>query len=253
MQITSNILRIGNFTNSENHRLVDIDSTLKMGRDKAENYIKEKNWERRMGRSITKQVDTRPMLWGKFLENRVHRLLPNSYIHQNDVTIRHDFIDYWSGTPDNLVPTEKVVGDTKCPDPKAFCELVDLMTEACEVQDPSIFKAGHPKYYWQLVGNGILVGAEFIELILYMPYESELEEIREEANNYDGDEPWKYRFIYESLKEELPYLPDGCDYKNLYTFRLPLDKEDAKHLTKCVIKAGQQLNQRTIKKQIINI
>ena len=71
-----------------------------------------------------------------------------------------------------------------------------------------------------------------------MPYESELEEIRAEVENADLEEPWKYRFITESLKCELAYLPDDSEYKNLNIFRFPLDKGDAILLESKVIAAS---------------
>ena len=76
-----------------------------------------------------------------------------------------------------------------------------------------------------------------------MPYESELEEIRAEVENADLEEPWKYRFITESLKCELAYLPDDSEYKNLNIFRFPLDKLDANLLTQRVLEASLILKQ----------
>jgi hypothetical protein len=75
-----------------------------------------------------------------------------------------------------------------------------------------------------------------------MPYESELEEIREMAENYDGNDQWKYRFIAESHKSALPYLPNKGYYKNLNIFEFKVPEEDKKALTERVLMAIQLLN-----------
>jgi hypothetical protein len=121
----------------------------------------------------------------------------------------------------------------KCPQPKAFCVLIDNCSKGIEA-----FKSGHEDYYWQLVSNACILGMDFIELIVYMPYESELEEIRIEAENFDGLDQYKYRFIAESSKHQLAYLPDDSEYKNLNIFRFPLDKGDAILLESKVIEAS---------------
>ena len=71
-----------------------------------------------------------------------------------------------------------------------------------------------------------------------MPYESELEEIRAEAENFDSVDQYKYRFIAESTKHQLAYLPNDSEYKNLNIFRFPLNKEDAFLLENKVIEAS---------------
>ena len=62
MSILGNIARNGNFSSSKNYNL------LKVGKDKvsfgapALTYIKQKKHERKMKRSISTEVDTRPIL-----------------------------------------------------------------------------------------------------------------------------------------------------------------------------------------------
>ena len=75
-----------------------------------------------------------------------------------------------------------------------------------------------------------------------MPYFSELEDIRTMAENYDGGDQWKYRFIVESPDAELPYLPDGGYYKNLNKFEFEVPKEDKDFLTERVELAIELLN-----------
>ncbi len=237
MSILENIIRNGNFSSSKNYNL------LKLAKDQvsfgapALTYIKEKKYERKLKRSISTEVETRPMLWGSFLEGRIHNLIGMEYEHVNDVTLVHPKYDFWVGSPDFKIQSKKVVSDSKCPQPKAFCELIDNCSKGIEA-----FKKEHDDYYWQLVSNACILGSEFIELIVYMPYESELQEIRSEAENFDGLDQYKYRFIAESSKNQLAYLPDDSEYKNLNIFRFPLDKGDAILLESKVIAAGIILN-----------
>ncbi|RTK94668.1 MAG: hypothetical protein EKK64_07950 [Neisseriaceae bacterium] len=233
MSITENSNRIGCFTSSEIHKL------MSNGREKGSfgkpfyTYVQEKKFELKLKRSINTEASTRPMLWGSFLESRVHDMLGMQYRHVFDETLKHPKYPYWSGSPDFINDKDDVVSDSKCPQPKAFCELVENCSKGIES-----FKENHPEYYWQLVSNALITGKNNIELIVYMPYESELEEIRNSVENADLEEPWKYRFITESLKCELAYLPDNSDYKNLNIFRLELNKSDALLLEQRVVEAG---------------
>lgn len=238
MSITENRNRIGKFTSSEIYKLMTEDRKGTGFGAPALTYIKHKKIEKKLKRSINTDVSTRPMLWGLFCERRVHALLPLTYQYTFDETLDHPKYDFISGSPDLINNIEDVVADIKCPQPLAFAELVDNLTMAVKTNDISYFKDNHPNYYYQLLSNALITGKNFIELIVYMPYESELEEIRAEVENADLEEPWKYRFITESLKCELAYLPDDSEYKNLNIFRFPLDKGDAILLESKVIAAS---------------
>lgn len=230
-QIYENVERVGNFTSSQISKLLTSgDGPFGFGAPALE-YIREKRWERKLKRPLMVEVTTRSILWGKFLEERVHNLLPLGYRHVNNVTLDHLVIDCWKGSPDEINELEDTVSDIKCYQPKAFCQYVDVLTRAKEQNDVSIFKKENPDEYWQLVSNSVLTGLSNIEAIVYMPYESELLEIREEAENYDGDDPWRFRFIYEVDRTELAYLPDDSNYKNLNIFRFPVPEEDVKLIT----------------------
>lgn len=238
MSITENQNRIGCFTSSKIFNLMKEGPKPGSFGKPFHTYIQEKKFEQKLKRSISTDVSTRPMLWGKFLESRVHNMLGMAYRHVFDETLQHPKYNFWSGSPDFINDTDDVVCDSKCPQPKAFCELVENCSKGIEA-----FKDNHEDYYWQLVSNALITGKNFIELIVYMPYESELEEIRAEVENADLEEPWKYRFITESLKCELAYLPDDSEYKNLNIFRFPLDKLDANLLTQRVLEASLILKQ----------
>lgn len=242
MSITENKNRIAKFTSSEIWKLMTVDRKGTGFGAPALTYIKQKQYEKKLKRSVTTDVSTRPMLWGLFNESRVHGLLSLDYQYTFDETLNHKKYDFLSGSPDLINDSEDVVADIKCPQPLAFAELVENLTKAKETGDLSYFRDNHANYYWQLLNNALITGKNNIELIVYMPYESELEEIRNSVENADLEEPWKYRFITESLKCELAYLPDDSDYKNLNIFRFPLDKGDAILLESKVIAAGIILN-----------
>lgn len=242
MSITENKNRIGNFTSSEIYKLMTEGKTKGTFGKPALTYIQEKIYERKLKRSLDVEASSKPMLWGKFLESRVHDMLPLGWEHKFDETIVHPKYNFWSGSIDNVNRQEDSVGDTKCLQPKKFCEVVDCLTKCQELNDISLFRDEHPDKYWQLTSNACILGLNYIVPIIYMPYESELEEIRNSVENADLEEPWKYRFITESLKCELAYLPDDSEYKNLNIFRFPLDKLDANLLTQRVLEASLILN-----------
>lgn len=241
MTITENKNRIGCFTSSEIHKLLTVTTNrIDFGKP-ALTYIQEKIYERKLKRSLDVEASSRPMLWGKFLEKRVHDMLSTNYIYVYDQTIKHPTILTWSGSPDLLNDIEDVCSDIKCLQPKKFCEVVDDLTACVLTGNVLMFKENHPDKYWQLVSNAIIAGKKNIELIVYMPNESELDEIRHAAANYDEEDQFKYRFIAECPRSELAYLPDDSEYKNLNIFRFPLIESDANLLTQKVLAASIKL------------
>jgi hypothetical protein len=247
--ILDNVSRNGNFTSSKIANLLKSEKT-------ALTYINEKRWERKLKRSISTEAETRPILWGRFLETWVHEMLPPTYEHVNDITLDHPKYPFWKGSPDfkqNYMPEiiggknfifprrMKVVSDLKCPQPKAFCQLVDNCFEAVVNDNINVFKDNHEDYYWQLVSNGIITDSDYMELIVYMPFEKDLQGIRNMAENFDGLDQYKYRWIVESSKNHLAYLPDDSDYKDLNIFRFKIPIEDKLKLEGIVVKAGNLL------------
>ena len=225
--------RIGNFTSSEIYKLI------KKGRGKNDlfsaagmTYIKEKKIEKRMGRSIQVESYSRSMAWGIFMEMIVFSKIGLEYKIESKDTDLHPTINGWSGSKDLIVPNKKIA-DIKCYELKKFA----LYTGAILKGDLNEIKQDFPKEYWQLVSNAIINDVPNAEIITYIPYESELEEIRQMAENYDRADKWKYRFIYESDKISLPYLPDGGYYKNLNYFEFEVPKEEKELLTERVLEA----------------
>lgn len=237
--ITQNTLRVGRFTSSGIAALLSV-AKDKVGFGKpALTYIAEKNMERRLGRSLTIESNAHALTWGRLVEKRAFDLLGTEYKLCSQDTIEHKELGkIWSGSPD-LVKYDDggTVVDIKCPITlKSFCQFAD-----CENIEQ--IREEHPDgedYYWQLVSNAILTESQFAELIVYCPYQSELQEIRDMASNYEGDQN-KVAWINWSGDMDLPYLPDGGYYKNFHIIRFEVPYNDMLLLTEKVLAAGKLL------------
>lgn len=232
--ITANTARVGNFTSSEIYKLMSKDRTGEGFGAPAMAYIKEKALERRLGRSLDVEMNTRALAWGKFLEERVNNLLGLEYKLQSGVTLIHKGYPCWAGSPDFIVEGVKVA-EAKCYYPAKFAAYTDALL----TKDINHIKKEFPAEYWQVVSNAAILDYWQGEAITYMPYESELQEIRDMAYEYQGERPWEYRFIYEDPKEYLPYLPDGGYYKNLNIFTFEIPEEDVAILSEKVRQANK--------------
>jgi hypothetical protein len=199
-------------------------------------YIEEKNLERKLGRSIDTGAYSRDMAWGTFLEKRVFDKLEYGYELVSDKTVVHPSIKYWSGSTDLIFPQKKI-GEIKCYQPKNFAKYTDVLL----LKNIELLKTEFPQEYWQIVSNSIINKVLIGEAISYMPYQSELAEIREMAEYMDSPDQWKYRFIAESEDSSLAYLPDNGYYKNLNRFEFEVPQEDKDFLTERVKLAGSML------------
>lgn len=209
-------------------------------------YIEECNIERKLCRSITKEENAKPLLWGKLLELRAFNLLGVDYTLCSKDVLRHPEFDYWAGSPDGYrMGVEKTVTDIKCPiSLKSYCTFYDCTTIE-EVREKH--KDGE-KYYWQLVSNSILANTTFAELIFYMPYKSELPDIRQMIDDLDVN-PNKYAWLNWSEDEELPYLIDGAYYKNIRSLSWRVSEADKQLLTDRVREGGKYLIKQLSVKQ----
>ena len=216
-------------------------------------YIRETNMERRLERSLTDESNARPLSWGKLCEYLVFLLLDTAYILTSTETVLHKIIRWWAGSPDGE-KTDTVI-DIKAPFTlKSFCVLVQPLYDGlqgweamCAIRDGYTDKNGfehdaHPdgeKYYWQLVSNAILLKKKYAELIVFMPYKSEIEAIKAEAmkEKYGG----KYFWVSMANEGELPFLPEDGYYKNINIIRFEVPEADKLLLTKRVLQAGQML------------
>lgn len=246
-----NLLRVGNFTSSEIVALT--------AKGKQENgfgvaaitYISETNMERRLGRSLTDESNARPLTWGKLIEMRVFDLLGLEYILSSTETTQHKTIPYWCGSKDGMKLDEgRTVIDIKAPVTlKSFCQLVDPLYDGLSGFEAMMkIRDSHKdgeKYYWQLVSNSILENTRYAELIVYMPYESELPEIKVMAGNVPAEQLSKHYWISMAQDGELPFIKDGGYYKNINVIRFEVPDEDKIFLTDCVLKAGKMLKDYT--------
>lgn len=232
--------RIGNFTSSNIYKLC---ASLKSGEASAAyyTYIKEKMFERKLKRSVDMGAYAHSMVWGKFLEKRVNDNLPLNYQMLHKSTKVHPKFDYVAGSVDFLVPGVKI-SELKCFEPKNFASYVSsLMTG-----DLELIKKEHPKEFWQMVNNSQIHKTPKMEAIVYMPYESEMDEIRELAEDQAylmsiGIMPWETRFITEKVNSQLATLPDDSEFKNLNIFEFDVPIEDVIFLNKNIISAGKLL------------
>lgn len=233
--------RIGNFTSSE------IVALTKSGKEKNSygapfyTYIEECNMERRLGRALESEQDGRPTTWGNLAEIRTFDILGTEYQYLAKETLLHPEINYWAGSPDGKKEDKgKTALSIKCPfSLKSFCQLVDCIhTTSTGLEAMHLIRIKHKdgeKFYWQLVSDSILLGAKYGELVIYCPYKSEIQSIRDIAQEKN------ISWIFWALEEELPYLLDNGYYKNINTICFEVPQEDKQLLTERVIEAGKKL------------
>ncbi len=153
-------MRTANFSSSQIYKL------MASGKAKGSigapfyTYVKEKIYEKRLGRPIQKEQGGKAPSWGTFVESRVFELLPLDYTYQSEKRYTHPELA-WSGAPDMLT-TDKVV-DIKCPySILEYCKKADIMI----LSDVEALKSEYPENYYQLVSNSILtdkkVGFDFM-------------------------------------------------------------------------------------------
>jgi hypothetical protein len=232
--------------------------------DEAENYIREKRWERKLGRSVDTDIYARPLVWGKLCERRVNSLLGTGYhINSNETYAHPIFPKSWSGTQDGKKYTGEVattVIEIKCPwTLPSFCKIADCMTSYEDIKGVrystnedaiTLLRSAYDdktgeKWYWQIVSNADIHGLDYAELIVYMPFVDELEDIREEARNYPDDGEMPLHSLYfigmNTNEEELPYLLRNGEYNNMNVIPFRVPEEDKLFLRSRVKEAQEKL------------
>ena len=235
-------LRAGKFTSSS------IGKLMKEGRSAgsfgavALTYIKEKKYERLIGRSLESDSFSRATSWGRLLEIYFYgeNTLPLSVEVLNEVRFEHKEYN-WSGSPDCL--DGNIVMDLKCPYTlKSFCELSECTTaeDLQEVND---------LYFWQLVSNAILIeqvrGTKIDKgrLIVFMPMVDELSDIQHLATTTERMPARELFWIANADHEELPYLTTESKLPNLHYIDFEITEEMKDQLTQRVQKAEELINQ----------
>lgn len=230
--------RIGRFTSSQIYRLMSNGRAKDSVGAPFHSYLSEKQRERKLGRSLSLNKGNRSTAWGELMEWYVmSNYIGLNYQHHGKTTTVHPRIDCWAGSPD-LVQTGVKVGDIKCFEPDNFTKLADVLL----LQDVDAFKDAYTAEYWQLVSNACIHDVPRAEMLLFMPYWSELGKIREWMDGPDAPaeaETWKYKFIFDAPDNELLFVPDDCTaYTNLITFEFEVPIEDKAALEMRVKMAG---------------
>lgn len=242
-------VRIGNPTSSE---IVDL---TKFGTAKGSlgatffSYVEDCRAERFFKMRLEEETSTFPMDWGKLVENFVHQLLPMDYKFQSDDTKQHPKFAGWYGTPDGTKWIEKLrkltktrITDIKCPTTKkAFYTLIaelynfDGVTVTPKPEKEINFESviatirkkarDGEKFYWQCVSNACIEDVNEAELIVFMPYFEQLEEIKLLNTTLpDGG----YSTVAFRKIEELPFIlkETGVNNVNVIPFKIPVaDKQ----------------------------
>jgi len=233
-----NSKRFGKFTSSEIYKLMTLDKKgIDFGKP-ALTYIREKLMEIEFGRSIDKTASSREMEWGKLCESRVFNIMEKdiSYTPMHDITLTHPLFECWAGSPDSDRPRLKVVSETKCPyTHTSFYDLVKSYEIGGIEEIRNVHKSGE-QYYWQCVSNADLLGYYKAELIVYMPYQKELSEIRLESANFGF--PW----IGFTADDDLPYLLNDGKFKNINVLPFEIPADDIQLLRDNVSKAQKILS-----------
>lgn len=236
-------IRIGRFTSSEVYRLM---TRAKNGSDfgaPALSYIKEKVNERLLGLSIDLETTSRSLSWGKAIEGYVcDTYLGPEYSVTSQESLLHSN-GLLAGTPD--VITDHLVGEIKCPLTRAsLCSLVEII----ESGSTEVFKSQNPQYYYQIVSNAELTNKKEAELIIFMPYEDEVQAIVEYAELIDDfqlqrDIQW---LVHEDI-ERIPHLLTGGYFKNFYKFKFEVPEKDKESLIKSVEAAEAYIHDNYMK------
>lgn len=233
--------RLGRFTSSQIHVLI---KEVKGGFSApALTYIEEKNLEYRLGRSLSTSVYSKPIYWGYAMEKIVFELMPSEYELVAGTNEEHkQYPLFWAGCSD-MVIEDYLISEIKSYGLKKFAQYTDMLMK----QNIDLFRSEFPQEYWQIVSNSILYNVKYGEAISFMPYKSQIDEIRHKIEHTDfmdayGFEPWQLRFILEDNLYQLNWIPDNGYYKNVTVFRFEVPEEDKKLLTSKVELAMRHLD-----------
>lgn len=232
----NNTNRQARFTSSQVYRLIKEGSGGNIFSAPGLSYIEEKRIEKRMGRCLDTGGYSQAAAWGLFMEMVLFKKLGLEYtISSQDTTLHPDpmFSKIWAGSCDLKVPEQKIA-EIKCYQPKRFAQYTDALVKG----DIQFLKDKHPEEYWQMVSNACIEQVPKAEGITFMPFESDMKDIRELAQNYEGADAWKYRFIYEKENKELAVLPNEGFYNSLNTFEFEVPKDDMEFLEIRILEAS---------------
>jgi len=234
--------RVGFFTSSQISRLC---GSLKNGEPTKAfyTYIEDVKLEIALGRSLDVEVNTKPLKWGQLFEIILFQKkeLGLNYKMAHKLTIIHDKIKHFSGTPDLIEPGVRVA-ENKCFYPKNFAKLSLCLLK----KDVELLKEEFPSIYWQVLSNAILCEVDRAEIIVFMPYKDELIDIIEQVeqtNILEGNNlnPADYWFLQNDDIETLPYLPNDSKMKNINRFEFEVPTKDKTFLISRIKEAVELL------------
>jgi hypothetical protein len=215
-------VRIGIPTSSQMWKLFTVGTDKISFGKPALTYLKEKKREKLLGIEMSIGASNHATSWGSAIEGYLYDThIEAEYSLESNKTTVHES-GLFAGTKDLLKPN--CVGEIKCPHTRtAFCDLVEII----DMADIDNFRKECPEYYFQCVTNSVLEKTDYAELIVFMPYESEIPAIVEYIDLIDDfqlqkDIQW---VLHEDIKR-IPHIPDGCEYKNVNRFKFLVPKED---------------------------
>ena len=227
--------RFSTYSSSSAWKLMTKDKSGKKFGAPGIKYIKQVGYEIKLGRAVGSDFDSKQTSWGHFNERRVFNLLPTSYQFVANDRLFHHEIKHYSGVPDYLDGIY-TVADCKCPfNMEKFCDKMEALKSI------ETFREDFPEDYWQLISNIILLRAnginiKFIEAINYVPYKSELQEIRDLA-----EDNAKMKWLSYTDDDGLPWIRDGGNYTNLNRHRFEVIEKDVDELQEQILKAVELL------------
>lgn len=231
--------RTGTFSSSGAHKLMTSDRGGKGLGAPALKYIKQVRYEMKLGRSISNDFDAKETSWGTLVEKRSFRLLDTSYQYvANQGRLFHSTIKHYSGIPDFLKGLD-TVADSKCPfNLEKFCDKMEALANY------ETFKKEFPEDFYQLISNAVLlrdngINIKFMEAINYVPYHSEIEEIRIYAEDVES-----MRWLKYTTNGGLPWLADGGHYKNLNVHRFEIKEDDVQEFTERLLLCETKLHEK---------
>lgn len=231
-----------NFTSSQIHKLTSNGRAKDSIGTPFYTYVNEVYYATCIGRKITNESNAKPTNWGRLIElwfaSRKMGLESNF-----DSKKRYYHLELpWSGAPDYL--TGQTVGDIKSPwTPLSYCQMYDVMQKG----NLEEFKKEIKEYYWQLVSNMILSNSKECELTINIPYEDELDDIREFAQGEYVNEMIganNVQFVHYMDNEQLPYIKRDAKFKDYITFKFTPPKEDVEFLKERVKLASLTLSEK---------
>ena len=233
MSITENLMRIGRFTSSGVWQLMTNGRAKDTPGKPFETYCRQKAREKRLFRSITNDASSKPTSWGKYMEKRAFSKLDIDYSLTSDVTTEHPTIENFAGSTDGLKFDDgRTVFDIKCPFTlTSFCDLIECTTDEMLLKE-------FPEYFYQLIANAMIHNTKWCELIVYVPYLSELSDIRLGVKYEDNKQ---LQWIEYAEDYELPYIHPRSEYKDLNILRFEAKQEYKDALTERLLMANERI------------